>query len=136
MYKFTRKERTFLGLQRVGRLALVGRNGFPHVSPFCHVLSKGVIYIEGDADSWKVRNASRRKEAAYVVDEYTESWDKNLRGVRLQGTMDVLREGAEYQAAKRVLIRKFPQLRSVVNWDDKLHVVMKLTPTSATNWGL
>jgi len=136
MYRFTRKERAFIQLQRIGRLAVVGRNGAPRVSPFCHVLSKGVIYIEADVGSWKVRNASRNKEVAYVVDEYTESWDNNLRGVRLQGTMDVLREGAEYKAAKRVLIRKFPQLMSVVHWDDKLHVVMKITPTKATNWGL
>jgi len=135
MYRFTRKERTFLELQRVGRLALLGRNGAPHVSPFCHALSKGVVYIEADADSWKVRNASRHKEAAYVVDEYTEIWG-DLRGVRLQGTMDVLREGAEYQAAKRVLIRKFPQLRSFVHWNDELHLVLKFTPTKSTNWGL
>ena len=135
MYRFTRKERAFLELQRVGRLSVLGRNGTPHVSPFCHVLSKGVIYIECDADSWKVRNASRSKEVAYVTDEYTELWG-DLRGVRLQGTMDVLREGAEYNAAKRVLIRKFPQLRSYVRWDDKLHAVLKITPTKATNWGL
>ena len=133
MYRFTRKERAFLELQRVGRIAVVGPEGAPHVSPLCHVFSKGVLYIEADAASWKVSNASRRKEVAYVVDEYTEIWD-NLRGIRLQGTMDVLREGAEYNAAKRVLIRKFPQLRSF--WDDEAHVVMKITPTKATNWGL
>ena len=133
MYRFTRKERAFLELQRVGRIAVVGAKGVPHVTPLCHAFSKGVIYIEADADSWKVSNISRRKEVAYVCDEYTEIWG-NLRGIRLQGTMDVLREGAEYKAAKRVLIRKFPQLRSF--WDDEAHVVMKITPTKATNWGL
>ncbi len=133
MYKFTRKERVFLELQRVGRIAVVGPRGFPHVTPLCHAFSKGAIYIEADAESWKVSNANKRREVAYVVDEYTEVWG-NLRGIRLRGTMDVLREGAEYKAAKRVLIRKFPQLGAF--WDDELHVVMKITPTSATNWGI
>ena len=133
MYRFTRQEREFLALQRVGRIAMVGPKGVPHVTPLCHAFSKGVVYIEADAESWKVSNANSRKEVAYVVDEYTEIWG-NLRGIRLQGTMDVLREGTEYKAAKRVLIRKFPQLGTF--WDDKLHVVMKITPTKATHWGL
>ena len=133
MRRFTPKERAYLELQRVGRLAVVDRNGVPHVSPFCHAFSKGVLYIEADGSSWKVGNASRNKDVAYVVDEYTEIWG-NLRGIRLQGTMDVLRGGAEYNSAKRVLMRKFPQLRSF--WDDALHVVLKITPEKATNWGL
>jgi len=133
MYRFTRKERAYLELQRVGRLAVAGRKGAPHVTPLCHAFSKGVLYIEADAESWKVGNASKNKDVAYVVDEYTENWG-NLRGIRLQGTMDVLRSGVEYNSAKRVLTRKFPQLRSF--WDDEVHVVMKITPTTATNWGL
>ena len=133
MYRFTRKERTCLELQRVGRLAVVGRNGVPQVSPFCHAFSRGVIYIPAQGSSWKVANANRNKDVAYVVDEYTEIWG-DLRGVRLQGIMDVLREGAEYKTAKRVLMRKFPQLRT--SWDDEQSVVMKITPTKATNWGL
>ena len=133
MYKFTRKERAYLELQRVGRLAVVGRNGVPHVTPLCHAFSKGVIYVEAEGSSWKIGNASRNKDVAYVVDEYTEIWG-NLRGIRLQGTMDVLRSGAEYNSAKRVLIRKFSQLRAF--WDDNVCVIMKITPTRATNWGL
>ena len=133
MYRFTRKEAAYLQLQRVGRLAVVGPQGVPHLSPLCHAFSKGVLYIETDVSSWKVRNASKRNEVAYVVDEYSEDWD-NLRGIRLQGTMDVLREGAEYNSAKRMLIRKFPQFRSF--WDDEEMVVMKITPTKASSWGL
>ena len=133
MHRFTRKERAYLELQRVGRLALVGRNGIPHVSPFCHAFSKGVVYIEAEGSSWKVANAARNKDVAYVVDEYTENWER-LRGIRMQGTMDVLRSGPEYSSAKRVLMRKFPQFKAF--WDDAVHVVMKITPTRATTWGL
>ena len=132
MYRFSRKERSFLELQRVGRLALVGPNGVPRVTPLCHVFSKGVLYIEAAGNSWKIRNVGGRAQAAYVVDEYTENWG-NLRGIRLQGTMEVLQEGTEFTAAKRLLFRKFPQFKSV--WQ-AASVVMKLTPNKATNWGL
>ena len=64
---------------------------------------------------------------------YGDFWG-NLRGIRLQGTMDVLREGAEYNSANRLLMRKFPQFRT--RWDDKENAVMKLTSTRATSWRL
>ena len=132
MYRFSRKERAFLELQRVGRMALVGPNSVPHVTPLCHVFSKGALYIEADGHSWKIRNVGGRDQAAYVVDEYTENWG-NLRGIRLQGRIEVLQEGTEFTAAKRLLFRKYPQFKSV--WQET-SMVMKLTPTKATNWGL
>ena len=133
MYRFTRKERAFLELQRVGRMALVDAKGVPRVTPLCHVFSKGVLYLQANGSSWKVRNVGRRGQVAYVVDEYTESWG-NLRGIRLQGTVDVLRDGPEYRAAKRLLVRKYPQFKAF--WDDAVNLVMKLTLTKAATWGL
>ncbi len=133
MYRFSRKERAFLELQRVGRMAMVGRNGAPRVTPLCHVFSKGVLYIEADEESWKVRNLTRRNQAAYVVDEYTENWG-NLRGIRLQGPVEMLLGGPEYASAKRRLFRKYPQFKEL--WKTGSHVVMKLTPIKATAWGI
>ena len=133
MYRFTRKERAFLELQRVGRMALIDAEGVPRVTPLCHVFSKDVLYLQANGDSWKIRNVGQRGQVAYVVDEYTESWG-NLRGIRLQGTVDVLRDGPEYRAAKRLLVRKYPQFKAF--WDDAVNLVMKLTLTTAATWGL
>ena len=110
MYEFTRKERAHLELQREGRLAVVGSRGAPYVCPMCHIFNKGVVYLPGLGSSWKVANASKNANVAYVVDEYTENWE-NLRGIRMQGTMEVLPSGDEYSAAKRLLLRKYPQFR-------------------------
>lgn len=134
MHKFTRKEKTFLGLQRVGRIAQVGADGLPHTTPLCHVFSKGVLYIETGVASWKVRNLKAGKQVAYVVDEYTEDWD-SLRGIRLLGTAEVLKSGKEYNAAKRLLFRKFPQFKAL-GWTDGVQVVLKITPTWTKSWGL
>lgn len=134
MRKFTGKERVFLELQRVGRVAQVGDDGLPHTTPLCHVFSKGALYIETGVASWKVRNLKPSKQVAYVVDEYTEDWD-SLRGIRLRGTAEVLKSGKEYLAAKRMLIRKFPQFKAL-GWTDGVQVVLKITPTWAKSWGL
>jgi nitroimidazol reductase NimA-like FMN-containing flavoprotein (pyridoxamine 5'-phosphate oxidase superfamily) len=134
VYKFTRKEKVFLGLQRVGRIAQVGEDGLPHTTPLCHVFSKGALYIETGVASWKVRALNTGNQVAYVVDEYTEDWD-SLRGVRLHGTAEVLKSGKEYNTAKRLLMRKFPQFKAM-GWKDGVQVVLKITPTRATSWGL
>jgi len=133
MYRFLPNERAFLELQRVGRMAFIDADGVPRVTPLCHIFSKDVLYIESNSTSWKVRNVGQRRQVAYVVDEYTEVWD-NLRGIRMQGTVEVLRKGADYRAAKRLLVGKYPQFKAF--WNDDLNVVLKLTPTRVTNWGL
>lgn len=134
MHRLSPKERVFLELQRVGRMALLAGDGLPHVTPLCHVFARGALYIETNVASWKVRNLGGGQEVAYVVDEYTEDWG-SLRGVRVQGTAEVLREGVEYTVAKRLLKRKFPQFKAM-DWTDGVNVVIKITPTRATSWGL
>ena len=114
-------------------MALVGGSGIPSVTPLCHVFSKGVLYIETNVASWKVRTLTRSTQIAYVVDEYSENW-YNLKGIRIHGTVEVLREGSEYRSAKRMLFRKFPQFKEL--WEDEVDVIMKVTPIRATSWGL
>ena len=52
----------------------------------------------------------------------------------LLGMVEVLRDGPEHRAAKRLLARKYPQYKAFCN--DSFNVVMKLTPTKGTNLGL
>ena len=133
MYKFSRKERTFLEHQRVGRMALAGRAGTLRVTPLCHVFSKGALYIETGKNSWKTRALGKQNQVAFVVDEYTEIW-KNQAGIQLRGTVEVLHDGSEFNSAKRMLFRKYPQFKEF--WEEGAHVVLKLTPNQVTTWGL
>ena len=133
MYRFSRKERTFLEHQRVGRIALAGSGGSLRVTPVCHVFSKGLLYIETGKHSWKTRTLERHNQVAFVVDEYTEIW-ANQAGIQLRGTVEVLHDGTEFISAKRMLFRKYPQFKEF--WEEGAHVVLKLTPNQATTWGL
>ncbi|MDA1189849.1 MAG: hypothetical protein O2854_09295, partial [Chloroflexi bacterium] len=64
----------------------------------------------------------------------TEDWDV-LRGIRIQGTAEIIGEGDEYVTTKRLLIEKFPQFKTL-GWKDGVHVIMKIVPNKATSWGI
>ncbi|MBM3944941.1 MAG: hypothetical protein FJ317_05540 [SAR202 cluster bacterium] len=134
MYRLSQKEKKYLEFQRVGRMGLVGEDGLPHVTPLCHTLSKGVLYIQTKGSSWKVRSLQHLAEVVYVVDEYSEDWDA-LRGVKVHGRVEVLKDGDEYATAKRLLFKKYPQFKTL-GWQDGRDVVMKIVPIKTTNWGL
>ena len=93
----------------------------PHVTPLCYASTLDAIYIETNGGSWKVRNLERRPEIAFEVDEYVDDWSK-LRGIRLQGAIEVLREGREYQAGKMLLFGKYPDQFSKMGWTDGVNV--------------
>ena len=135
MPQFSSEEQVFLEARKVGNMAQIGEENHPHVTPLCYASTPDAIYIETNGGSWKVRNLERRPEIAFEVDEYVDDWDK-LRGIRLQGTVEVLREGREYQAGKTLLFRKYPDQFSKMGWTDGVNVVLKIVPAKLTSWGL
>ena len=134
MYKFSETEQNLLDLSPVGRIAFVGVDGTPRVTPVCPLLYNGAIYIETDKNDWKVTAIESASTVAFVVDEYTDNWEE-LRGVRMQGHAEVISRGDEYMLTKKLLFEKFPQF-STLGWKDGNHVIMKIVPVRATNWGL
>ena len=134
MYTLSAKEQNLLELSRVGRMAFVGTDGAPRVTPVCPLLHNGTIYIETDRNDWKVRAIESTNAVAFVVDEYTENWEE-LRGVRVQGNAEIISQGEEYLLTKKLLFEKFPQF-STLGWKDGTHVIMKIVPVRAANWGL
>jgi general stress protein 26 len=70
--------------------------------------------------------------AAYVVDEYFDDWARN-RGVQVRGPVEVLESGPEYQRAKRLHLKKFPQFQER-GWDDRETVILKITPERVLSW--
>ena len=135
MYEFSAKEQAFLEYRGVGNMAQVGGGSIPQVTPLCHASTATALYIETNGGSWKVRNLEQRPEVAYVVDEYFEDWEK-LKGIRIRGRAEVLREGSEYEAGKQLLFRKYPEQFERMGWVDGVNVVLKIVPTQATSWGL
>ena len=77
-------EAEFLGSQRLGRLATVGPNGWPHVMPVMYtLLADGSL--EFDADGVKLRNLIAEPRVALVVDAMQPK-----RGLAIQGRAGIV----------------------------------------------
>ena len=85
---------------RVARLATLGRDGAPHLVPFCFALSGDVLYSAVDhkrkrsSRLQRFDNVARDPRVGVLVDHYEEDWSK-LWWVRLEGLARELESGAE-----------------------------------------
>jgi pyridoxamine 5'-phosphate oxidase family protein len=93
MSGFTDAERRYLlGERRLGRLATVGRDGTPHVTPvgWSFDPDTGVIEVGGHVleRTKKYRDVAATGRAALVVDDVVPPWSP--RGVEVRGRADVV----------------------------------------------
>jgi pyridoxamine 5'-phosphate oxidase family protein len=110
MSVFTEEElRYLLGERRLGRLATVGKDGTPHVTPvgWTYNAELGTIDIGGHdmANTKKYRDVRHTGQAAVVVDDVLPPW--RPRGIEVRGQ-------AEAVNGERPLIRIRPG--RIVSW--------------------
>ena len=79
MLNWTPAEEAFLRSQRIGRLATVGPNGWPHAMPVMYTVGEDCSF-EFDADGVKLRNLLAEPRVAFVVDAIQPK-----RGIAIQG---------------------------------------------------
>ena len=97
MASFTPAQLEYLSSQRLGRLATVGEDGMPHVTPtsFRHNPELGVIDVGGRglAASKKYRDVAREGRAAIVIDDVEPPWKP--RGIEIRGRAETSPTGGE-----------------------------------------
>ncbi len=110
MSAFTEEELRYLtGERRLARLATVGKDGTPHVTPvgWTYNAELGTIDIGGHemAKTKKYRDVVRKGRAAVVIDDVLPPW--RPRGIEVRGR-------AEAVNGERPLIRIHPE--RIVSW--------------------
>jgi PPOX class probable F420-dependent enzyme len=96
---------------RVGRLATVGPELWPHVVPVTYVVHGDELFIGIDQKPKsttalkRLRNIEVHERVAVLVDEYDEDWT-HLWWVRVDGVARVVASDA---AAVELLVAKYPQ---------------------------
>jgi PPOX class probable F420-dependent enzyme len=129
--------RAFLAACRIGHLATAGADGAPHVVPVCFALDGGALYVTVDekpkraGELKRVRNILENPAVAFVADRYDEDWSR-LGWVMLRGRAEILRAGAEHDAAQDLLRDRYPQYRAM---DLATLPVIALRIAQATQWG-
>jgi pyridoxamine 5'-phosphate oxidase family protein len=100
MSTFTDTEVEYLTSQPLGRLATVGRDGRPHVTPvgvFYDAEAEAIV-IGGAADmaaSKKFRDAQQRPEVALVIDDLAAVDPWTPRGIEIRGRAETHTSGGE-----------------------------------------
>jgi pyridoxamine 5'-phosphate oxidase family protein len=120
MSAFSHAEIDYLGSQRLGRLATVGKDGVPHVVPvaFRYNPDADTIDIGGHdfAKRKKFRDVQRIGVAALVVDDVLPPWQP--RAVEVRGEASTLETGG------KAIMEGF---------DDP---IIRITPRRIVSWGL
>jgi pyridoxamine 5'-phosphate oxidase family protein len=120
MSAFSHAEIDYLGSQRLGRLATVGKDGVPHVVPvaFRYNPDADTIDIGGHdfAKRKKFRDVKRTGVAALVVDDVLPPWQP--RAVEVRGEASTLETGG------KAIMEGF---------DDP---IIRITPRRIVSWGL
>lgn len=104
MSTFTDAEVEYLHSQPLGRLATVGPDGRPHVTPlgvFYDPESEAVVIGGLDmAASKKFRDAQRRPDVALVIDDLAAVDPWTPRGIEIRGRAETHAEGGEEVGAR------------------------------------
>jgi nitroimidazol reductase NimA-like FMN-containing flavoprotein (pyridoxamine 5'-phosphate oxidase superfamily) len=123
-----------VALERVCRIATVGRDGRPHVVPVCHAADNGRIYFGTGRDSLKVRHLKANPNLTVVVDVYAEDWG-GLKGVMIQGSAALIARGPRFRRFRDLLYRKYPQYPKEAAIGERDSVMIEVTPRHVTSWG-
>lgn len=84
------ERQTFLTEQRTCRVATVGRDGSPHVSPLWFVWDGAALWLNSVVASQRWTNLARDPRVSVLVDTGEEF--RSLRGIELLGSVEVVGE--------------------------------------------
>lgn len=132
----------FLRRGRVGHLATADSEGRPSVVPICYVFDGHWLYSAIDQKPKSVpvvrlkrlRNLEENPRVSFVVDEYSDDWNK-LAYVQVNGIATILLpdgdSGAEHSAAIGMLRRKYDQYRDMAI---ETTPIIKISPIGIRMW--
>ena len=114
------RQQHFLDTRRVAHLATADAKGVPHVVPVCFAIIGDTLYMTIDEKPKRktarplkrLRNITENPAVAIVADRYDEDWTR-LGWIMLQGTAEILLEGAEHARAQARLRIRYPQLNDM-----------------------
>ena len=118
----------YLASQRLGRMATVGADGWPHVVPvgFRYHPDLGTIDIIGAnlASSKKARDLRRDPRMAFVVDDVLPPWKP--RGIEIRGRVQIVL-AAQDSSVTRDTLRLVPE--KVITWGIESDPYQRITRT-------
>jgi PPOX class probable F420-dependent enzyme len=137
---FTQPEISFIGRQRVGRLATSDAEGHSTVVPVCYAFDEQYFFIaldekpkSVDARQLKrVRNIEARHEASLLIDQYSDDWSQ-LGYVLIYGRAEIIAPGHALHSNALLLLRQRYLQYQAMNLETLPIIV--ITPERISCWG-
>ena len=131
----------FILAHAVARLATTGRDGQPHVIPFCYAFDGERFYFVVDEKPKRqtgkplkrVRNILENPQVALVIDDYADDWTQ-LAYVLVNGTAVLVADESEYARALGLLRERYLQYR-LMDLTFPRNTMVRITPTKIHAWG-
>jgi pyridoxamine 5'-phosphate oxidase-like protein len=127
----------FLTAERVCRLASIGSDGTPHVSPLWYVWHDQALWIYSIVRSQRWADITDRPTVSAVIDAGGAFGE--LRGVELIGNAEVVGEVPrvgqpcpELEDPERLLARKYNGQDTLI--PDERHGWLRIRPTKVVSW--
>jgi PPOX class probable F420-dependent enzyme len=134
------RERQFINIQRVARLATSDAAGHPTAVPVCYACDGERFFIALDekpksVDARKlkrVRNIEARHEASLLIDQYSDDWSQ-LGYVLIHGHAEIISPDHPLHAHALILVReRYVQYQTMQL--ETLPVIV-ITPEQISSWG-
>jgi PPOX class probable F420-dependent enzyme len=127
-------EEKFVRWSRVARMATLGLDGRLHNVPISPALDASTVVIATDRTSRKVRNLEANPRTTLVFDEYSETWDL-LRGVVIEGVVEIVRDGDGFTRGRDLLYEKFRQYEIDAPIETGSSLILRVAPERVLSWG-
>lgn len=131
----------FIQSHVVARLATAGKDGQPHVIPFCYAFDGVSFYFVVDEKPKRqtgkplkrIRNMLENPRVAFVVDDYADDWSQ-LAYVLVSGHAALVEQQEEYHRALGLLRERYPQYRTMTLVFPH-NSMIRITPSNVHAWG-
>ena len=131
----------FILAHTVARFATTGRDGQPHVIPFCYAFDGQRFYFVVDEKPKRqtgkplkrVRNILENPQVALVIDDYADDWTQ-LAYVLVNGTAALVENEDEHARALGLLRERYPQYRAMALTFSR-NTMVRILPTKIHAWG-
>jgi hypothetical protein len=101
--KLTGKWATYVGLEKIGRLATIGADGSPHNTPVFYVLMDGEVYLGTQRTRKKFRNIQANPKVCLTIDTPASPY----KGIMIQGTAEIIEDQAIHNKFREGLIYRY-----------------------------
>ncbi len=128
--EFNKKEKRFLEVKEVCRLATVYPDCRSHVVPVSYMFTGGLFYVASDYGTRKLKNIQNNNRVSLVVDTVRPN-----RAVVVEGEASLVERGSDFKEIYKMFYGSFSWVRRDP-WSEGEAPFIVVKPIRKSSWGL